>query len=599
MSKIVTRYGVEIDLSHEHKGACLRCQNEGRDKSSNNMHFYGLDENGKHRGSHCFACGWTIPSEDHMEKSGWGYEYDEEFDNMGLEFNKEVHDKLKENTGLDSKGYRGIRTDISKWFGVRYQYSEVDGSVAKTYYPCTKNYEISGYKVRNHPKDFRGALGEVGAGCDLFGQFRFKTTTGTILIVGGEIDMMSAFQMLKDAQKDKRFDPVAVVSSTVGETSAFKQVQAQYEWLNQAKKIIVAMDSDEAGQAAAAKLVDVLPRGKVYVMKMRMKDPNEYISTGREQDFINDFWAAKPYTPAGVHSSASLYESALAYADKTKLSLPDFLPKTSKMFMGGLVKGEATVLFSGSGQGKSTFMSAFTTNWALNDRDEIVGVLSLEATVDKYATGLFSDYLGVSLTRMEPDERKEYLQRGEIVSKINDMTLDENGKARFYVCDDRGADIEVVKEKILEMIIKLGVTILIIDPFSDLQSGMDISKQEELSSWLKKLLKQYPQVSLVLVAHIRKRGNGENAPLTEDSVIGSSTLIKSAAQLISIERDKLEEDPILRNVTKVVVHKNRHYSETGQADEVYYDWRTGKLYNFEQWKLDNPEMFANSSDSKG
>ena len=135
----------------------------------------------------------------------------------------------------------------------------MDGSVVKTYYPCTKNYEISGYKVRNHPKDFRGALGEVGAGCDLFGQFRFKTTTGTILIVGGEIDMMSAFQMLKDAQKDKRFDPVAVVSSTVGETSAFKQVQAQYEWLNQAKKIIVAMDSDEAGQAAAAKLVDVLP----------------------------------------------------------------------------------------------------------------------------------------------------------------------------------------------------------------------------------------------------------------------------------------------------------------------------------------------------
>lgn len=595
-TKVVVRYGQEIDLSYERKGACVRCQREGRDRSCNNMHFYGLDENGKHKGAHCFSCGYTIPSEEHMEKSGFVYEYNEEFDNMGSLFNNEIHNQIKSETGVDTKGYRGIRTDISKWFGVRYQYSEEDGSVMKSLYPCTKNYEISGYKVRNHPKDFRGAIGEVGAECDLFMQFRFKTHSGIILLVGGEIDALSSFQMLKDAQKDNRFDPVAVVSSTIGETSAAKQVQKQYEWFSSAKKIIVAMDSDSAGEEATKKLVDVLPRGKVYVMKMRYKDPNEYLMNGKPNEFITDFWGAKPYTPADVYSSASLYDSALSYTDKKKLSLPDFLPKMNAMFNFGWVKGEVSVLFSGSGQGKSTFMSAFTVNWALKDRDEVVGVLSLEATVDKYATGLFSDYLGVSLGRMQPNERKEFLSRPDIKSKIDDLTLDEEGKPRFYVCDDRGADIEVVKEKILEMIIKLGVTVLIADPFSDLQSGMDVSKQEELSSWLKKLLKEYPHVSLILVAHIRKRPNGDNAPLTEDSVIGSSTLIKSAAQLISIERNKLEDDPILRNVTKIVVHKNRHYSETGLADEVYYDYRTGKLYNFDKWKEDNPHLIKTKID---
>ena len=538
---------------------------------------------------HCFACNWTKPSIEFMEKNGFNYEWKEE-DGMGLEFNEEVHNRIKAETGLDSKGYRGIRTEISKYFGVRYQYDETDGSVVKSLYPITKGYEICGYKVRNHPKDFRGGYGELGSATDLFGQHRFKTTTGTILIVGGEVDQLSAFMMLKDAQKDKRFDPVAVVSPTVGETAAYKQVQNQYDWFSKAKKIVVCMDSDSAGEEATKKLVDVLPRGKVYVMKMRYKDPNEYLKHDKANEFVSDFWGAQPYTPAGVYSSATLYDSALSYTDKKKLSLPDFLPKMNAMFNNGWVKGEATVLFSGSGQGKSTFMSAFTVNWALNDRDEIVGVLSLEATVDKYATGLFSDYLGVSLGRMTPDERKEFLLRPDIKRKIDDLTQDEDGKARFYVCDDRGADIEVVKEKILEMIIKLGVTILIIDPFSDLQAGMDVGKQEELSAWLKKLLKEYPHVSLVLVAHIRKRTNGDNAPLTEDSVIGSSTLIKSAAQLVSIERNKLEDDPVLRNVTKVVVHKNRHYSETGLADEVYYDFRTGKLYNFEKWKEDNPHL---------
>lgn len=538
---------------------------------------------------HCFSCGYTKPSKDYLEKNGYGYEWKEE-DGMGLEFNEEVHNRIKAETGLDSKNYRGIRTDISKYFGVRYQYDETDGSVVKSLYPITKGYELCGYKVRNHPKDFKGGYGELGSATDLFGQHRFKTTTGTILIVGGEVDQLSAFMMLKDAQKDKRFDPVAVVSPTVGETAAYKQVQNQYDWFSKAKKIVVCMDSDSAGEEATKKLVDVLPRGKVYVMKMRYKDPNEYLKYDKANEFVSDFWGAQPYTPAGVYSSATLYDSALSYTDKKKLSLPDFLPKMNAMFNNGWVKGEVSVLFSGSGQGKSTFMSAFTVNWALNDRDEIVGVLSLEATVDKYATGLFSDYLGVSLGRMAPDERKEFLLRPDIKRKIDDLTLDEDGKARFYVCDDRGADIEVVKEKILEMIIKLGVTILIIDPFSDLQAGMDVGKQEELSAWLKKLLKEYPHVSLVLVAHIRKRPNGDNAPLTEDSVIGSSTLIKSAAQLVSIERNKLEDDPILRNVTKVVVHKNRHYSETGLADEVYYDFRTGKLYNFEKWKEDNPHL---------
>ena len=231
-----------------------------------------------------------------MEKNGFGYEWKEE-DGMGLEFNEEIHNRIKAETGLDSKGYRGIRTEISKYFGVRYQYDEADGSVVKSLYPCTKGGEISGYKVRVHPKDFRGSYGETGKDCDLFGQFRFKTHSGIILVVGGEVDQLSAFQMLKDAQKDNRFDPVAVVCSTIGETAAAKQVQQQYEWFAGAKKIIVAMDNDEAGRKATEAVVDVLPKGRVHVMNLRYKDPNEYLKNGKSNEFITDFWAAKPYTP--------------------------------------------------------------------------------------------------------------------------------------------------------------------------------------------------------------------------------------------------------------------------------------------------------------
>ena len=69
---------------------------------------------------------------------------------------------------------------------------------------------------------------------------------------------------------------------------------------NQFKKIIVALDNDQAGREAQEKLIDVLPKGKVCVMKLRYKDPNDYLIQGKTSEFISDFWAAKPYTPDKV-----------------------------------------------------------------------------------------------------------------------------------------------------------------------------------------------------------------------------------------------------------------------------------------------------------
>jgi len=265
---------------------------------------------------------------------------------VGKHFDPEVHDSIKKKTGVDSKGYRGIRADISKPFGVRYEY-DTDGDVSASYYPVTKNYELSGYKVRLHPKTFNSPYGETGKDCDLFGQFRFKTYSHTIVIVGGEHDALAAFMMLADNQKNKQYDPVAVVSPTIGESGAYKQIQQQYAFFNQFKKIIIAMDSDSAGEESLHKIAKVLPRGKVFYMKMRRKDPNSYLwdkesskQVNFASEFISDFWAAAPYTPAGIHASTGLYKAALDRLDLEMISLPPFLKQAAKMLGDGIVKKE-------------------------------------------------------------------------------------------------------------------------------------------------------------------------------------------------------------------------------------------------------------------
>jgi hypothetical protein len=71
--------------------------------------------------------------------------------------------------------------------------------------------------------------------------------------------------------------------------------------------------------------------------------------------------------------------------------------------------------------------------------------------------------------------------------------------------------------------------------------------------------------------------------------MGSSTVMKSAAQTISLERDKQAENPILRNCTFVKVHKNRHFSETGPAGIIYYDPDTGVLWDLDDYSEVFPE----------
>jgi hypothetical protein len=476
---------------------------------------------------------------------------------------------------------------------VRYSYDEGTGEVKETLYPTTKEGKMSGFKERKHPKDFSGPWGETGRECDMFGQVKFATQTGLCMIVGGEHDALAAYQMMKSNQHNDKYDAVAVVSATIGESGAVKQIQKNYQFFNRFKTIIICMDNDKVGQEAASDIAKVLPRGKAKVMLMRYKDPNKYLEMGKTKEFVSDFWGSKVWTPAGVHASSSLYDAAQRYAEVKQLSLPPFLPKAREMFGGtGLVKGEITVIFAKTSVGKSSFVDAFTINWALFEPEEVVGVLSLEATVEKYSTNLFSNYLGIKLIRMQnAEERIAFLKQPEIKDKLDKLLKTDDGIDRFFVCDDRGADIEVVKEKILEMIIQSGVTTLIVDPFSDLMAGMDINAQEDFVAWLKKLLKEYPHVSLVLVCHTRK--GDKNEVLREEDIIGTSTIMKSAAQTISLERDKLAENPILRNVTKVTIHKNRHYGETGSADEVYYDWKTAQLYNFQEWLKVNPEAMQN------
>ena len=90
--------------------------------------------------------------------------------------------------------------------------------------------------------------------------------------------------MLEDYRKGKGadFDPIPVVSSTIGESGSHKQIANHYEWLDRFDRVIVCYDQDDAGKKAVAELVKVIPKGKMHVMSLPMKDTNEMLTSARQ-----------------------------------------------------------------------------------------------------------------------------------------------------------------------------------------------------------------------------------------------------------------------------------------------------------------------------
>lgn len=619
-----------IDLYTYGKVGCPKCIEKGMDRSHDNLMVYGTDDVGRHKGAHCFGgCGgFTIPSEEWLEENGVTEE--KEYEVLGAEFNDEIHAKMKEVTSTDSKGYRGIRKDTTSAFGVRHEFDTQTGSVSVQYYPCTMEAEndhgfiLTGYKRRQHPKNFAGALGETGRECQLFGQFKFiRQRSKYCLIVGGEVDQLSAFQMLADsnarsnAKNGTSYDPTPVVSPTIGETGCEKQIVGQYEWFNRFERVIVCMDNDEAGRKATEAVCKALPKGKAYVMEMSLKDPNSYmwdkdkgVPVGKEFNFVQEFYKAVPYTPSGIVGSGSLISRMKESVLVPKIPLPPFMHKVQKMMAGGIPLGRIVNLGSASGTGKSTIVDECVFYWVYNSPHRI-GVVSLESDVDEYGIKILSRKMGVKIDLIEdPQEKYNLLCKPETEAEMQDLMFRPDGSHRWHLMDERDGGLDDLKEKVMNLIVACECKVIILDPLQDVMDGMSNEEQAVFMRWQKGLTKSH-KVTFININHVRKSGQGSKqnsagAELFEEDFQGSSSIFKSGACNLLFMRNKEAENEVEQNVTRMKMTKCRWSGRTSpNAGMYFYDNPTHTIHDLEDFLDRNPEtraiyeMRGEDSDDRG
>lgn len=494
-------------------------------------------------------------------------------------------------TGFKAKGYRGIRDEINMFYGHCTQL-DASGNVSARYYPETNSKgEVTGFKCRNHPKDFSyGKIGLTGAKSQLSGQFKFNSGGKYVLLVGGEEDKAAAYQMLKDSQKEG-FTGIAVVSPTSGETSAAKQCAAQYDFLDQYEIIIVGMDNDDAGNKAAIEIAKVLPKEKVRIAKWSSKDPNQMLMTGMQNQFIRDFYNAKEIVSSGISTSADAEAGLEQFLTAAKIGLPPQLHRLQAAMRGGIKSTGAVVNIIGDTSiGKSFLSDTLLYEWIFNS-PLVPTVVSLERTKEELTIDLLSMHLKKNLMWFsDGHDAVEYLNRPDVQLLKNELLYNDEGKPRFFIIDEREGDIELLKRQMEKSGKVNDSTLMVIDPLTDFLRSLGTDVQENFMMW-QKLQKKNGYV-FINILHTRKPPtdkDGNARKVSEYDALGSGTFIQSADINIVINRDKMSDDPVERNTTYVDMPKCRG-GTTGEICALYYDAETRQQY-------DRDDYFANKVDN--
>ena len=590
---LAEKYG--IDLSKEHKTGCPRCIRNGRDNHRNNLHVYAATAS-----AHCWACHWTIASEEHRKAMGWEDDnFDDEIElreTMEYLTDEEI-EQFKSYTGEKGMGARGISDATYKFYAVRTKYDEETGEPNTQYYPYFEEGSLAGLKVRKLPKTF-SALGRIGSSSELFGLFRYRNSgSKTCCLTAGEIDCMSLRDALVNyaSNKGSNWEETPVVCMTNGESGSGKQLRAHYAWFNMFDKIIYFADQDDAGQEAIPAIIKALPQGKVFIAKFNAKDVNELTMKDREADIVSAFFNAKKYVPKGIVGSGEVYDKILLDAMTPKLEFPPFMRALNDLTGGGIAPASACAISASTGLAKSTIINEAVYYWLFNSPHKI-GAVSMEQSSAQYGELMLSRHCGVKIGKMKPAEKLEYLRSAAVVEKQRELFFTEDGSHRWHILDERDESIEGLQAKIMELIVACECKVVVLDTLSDILDNTTNDVQQGFTKWIKSVMNKHGTIFL-LICHLRKSASGQKdgssgAMGDESSVQGTSTIVKSVALNIMLARNKLSEDAFERNITTVALTKNRTGSETSNSVcKIYYEPDTHTLHALEDWQQAHPQDF--------
>ena len=211
----------------------------------------------------------------------------------------------------------------------------------------------------------------------------------------------------------------------------------------------------------------------------------------------------------------------------------------------------------------------------IKSTEDNIGLLMLEETPVITSKGLMSveanQRLHLPDVHVSKEEMKTYF----------DATV---GTGRVFMFDHFGSNsIDNIVSRVRFLAKGQDCKYIVIDHISiivsDQQHGDERRALDEIMTRLRTLV-QETGVSMIVVSHLRRpegKGHEEGAATSLSQLRGSASIGQLSDMVIGLERDAQNDDPDVRNTTRIRVLKNRFSGITGPCCDLKYDIDTGRL----------------------
>ncbi len=396
---------------------------------------------------------------------------------MPKQSDKALGDAFLRNRGIDPdlvKGYQVVAG--TKYFGGEGEHSAVG-------FAYGENEAIKWRSVEGKRFIQDGSAGT------LWGiEHADEEKTKTIIITEGECDclaIVSAIERSPDTVvvsvpngaprkvSNRRVDP--------SEDRKFAYLWKAKSVLESAEKIILAMDSDEPGEALGEEIMRRVGRAKCYHLELPedCKDPNEFLSKHGADELCRAVDEAVPTPLVGVYQANDYAEDVSFLYDK------GLMGGLSTGFNGldGLytvLQGQLTVVTGQPGSGKSEFIDAVLVNLAEQHQWKFA-ICSFEnpppmhiiKLAEKHARKPFFEGLHDRMTREELDDASAWVN---------------NHFAFLESKDSEAATIDNIIDRTKMAVMRLGCRGLVIDPYNYIAQSNTEMEHQAISEMLTRMV---------------------------------------------------------------------------------------------------------------
>lgn len=485
---------------------------------------------------HCFACGKNWPDEQACYNG---------------ETMTQVNTSAPLSTvkSLQQVPYRAHSVSALIKYGVQCEFDENNEMIGVRYPGWVKG----SYKRRDlRKKDFRW-INHPGPG--LIGKDKFSAGSAmAITITEGEEDMLSVYEMLGSKYP---------VVSLQGVASAIQDCKTDYDYLNAFDKIYLCLDNDVPGKKAVEQISSMFPYSKIYVVdKTKYKDANEYHVNGATAEYVKVWWAAKRHDPENIVSSFD--DLKKEFFKPIKHSIATFPFSELQSATRGIRTGETYLVKALEGIGKTEFIGAIEYH-VLTTTDVPIGIIHLEEDIQRSSLRMVNYDIKVPVhlegaTTLTQDELFEHYKK----------LVKHDERVHYYKKGKNDTDTTHFLNAVRFMVASAGCKVVFFDHITRLATSFRLDdERKELDFVSTKLSEMAEELdfALIMISHVNADGDTR----------GSKNISKEAWTVINLYRDRVEDDPILRNTTNLVIEKNRHASTTGPAGAVFFNPETFTL----------------------